>query len=1367
MRSQIHRPLHLNAAGVLGRCRCPRPDTLTSTRAYRLLLSALHICKSPGTPWSVNRIIRIASKTSITSVHIRVHILLSAIQQGTTNLFPLIITKPIGIFLLDQRRGYCRPFKVLLLGNPHTMTPQILQVLVLVGAFACGLYPTCSLCTEKATDWETKFGPFGAKCSELTGDTVNTGRGAWGDAKDATIIVTTGEKWDSLTRNWQDHHHILSQIKLFLIDEVHLLNESRGIPNVADVADWVGNSANDGPATVKEFGDDFRPCKLSKFVYGVPRRRDANDFAFAKALDYKLYDVLQQHCGDKPVLVFCPTRKGVMIAAEHMLKEYEGAQGKKETVPWTKPPRIEHTFGNKQLDNLAAFGIGVHHAGLEKNDRNATEQLFLKRLLKVLFATSTLAVGVNLPAHTVIIKGVKLFQNGTSQEYSDLDVMQMIGRAGRPQFDKEGVAIIMCEQELEAKYKALAQGQTVLESSLHLGLPEHLNSEVALGTITDTETAKEWLRRSFLYRRLQKNPAHYDFKNEGNKTWRERMDELVMESITTLTKADLVVLDGEDTTLSSTEYGDIMSKFYIRQGTMVQIVKLSDKATIREILETISCSEEFSDIKFRSGEKQVYNKLRTHHDLRYTLKKIEKPADKVFILIQAILGAVNLSDPQYKVAETQPYTESIPIFRHISRIVRAVVEVANVRKAGTLLKNALEVMRCLTAKAWEDRSVVFRQLDDIGLKSLKVLAENNITTFAALRKKDPAFIEMLLNRKPPFGHDVLFAVNQLPQYRVSISEIDASAKEDGVEVELSIQCGLVQNLKAPGLKKSRKQKRRDMTIVLTLTSDSVFIDFRRISTSALKDVKTFEVRAKLTKPSQSVIVYITSDTFAGVTISGSYKPKMDSSAFPVPDTRPQDTLARDLEGLEDVGDFWDMEEDDFDELEPKVVQPQESPHEESPKRKGAPCVGEMRASLRKTNASAESTLSTGAPSRQLANGNFECNHTCKDKTRCRHLCCRDGLQKPPPMTKKRLEAIVAGDVSPRKSVASSSKPTTTSANPRDPTNKPKPRPIVKYDRPLKDLEALHDRMGVKENLRLGDRTRIKLDTNLESAPHTRKRKPPPDFDLEFTRIHDDRPGKVHIVNPDDLDVSDDDLPDALNLLTGAGEPDAHRHSTTSESTDYADPEFDALIAGLHIPYTGFEAANGKTAVRSSQEGMSTVNRPPSPANRSKKRRRSISSSDSSLPAKRHTNERGDFPIEILSSPPKAPLFYSSLSDSGDTRRDAPQLFRHSNESSPVTSPGPVLMDEDEGFVLDTSLFNILPSTPTLPEGDSTQPSHLARSSALCRIGDSGPTELGPDEEYQRSQAQGEQDDQYEDPLADSFAEFEAWLNSGAVDIVEG
>ncbi len=233
------------------------------------------------------------------------------------------------------------------------------------------------------------------------------------------------------------------------------------------------------------------------------------------------------------------------------------------------------------------------------------------------------------------------------------------------------------------------------------------------------------------------------------------------------------------------------------------------------------------------------------------------------------------------------------------------------------------------------------------------------------------------------------------------------------------------------------------------------------------------------------------------------------------------------------------------------------------------------------------------------------------------------------MTKKRLEAIVAGDVSPRKPVTSSSKATAGSTNPRDATNKPRPRPTVKSDRPLKNLEALHDRIGVKENLQLGDRTRIKLDTDLDSAPPARKRKPPPDFDLEFARIHDDRSGNFHLVNPDDLNVSDDDLPDALNFLTAAGQPEAEHHTTSSESTDYADPEFDALIAGLHIPHTGLQAADGKAAVQNSREGgLSAAPRLQSPARRSRKRRRSISSSDSSPPGKKHTKEHGDPPIEV-------------------------------------------------------------------------------------------------------------------------------------------
>ena len=73
----------------------------------------------------------------------------------------------------------------------------------------------------------------------------------------------------------------------------------------------------------------------------------------------------------------------------------------------------------------------------------------------MLVATSTLAWGVNFPAHLVIIKGTEFF-DGKTRRYVDFpitDVLQMIGRAGRPQFDDQGVATIFVQEEKKHFYK--------------------------------------------------------------------------------------------------------------------------------------------------------------------------------------------------------------------------------------------------------------------------------------------------------------------------------------------------------------------------------------------------------------------------------------------------------------------------------------------------------------------------------------------------------------------------------------------------------------------------------------------------------------------------------------------------------------------------------------------------------------------------------------------------------------------------------------------------------------------------------------------------------------------------------------------------
>lgn len=84
---------------------------------------------------------------------------------------------------------------------------------------------------------------------------------------------------------------------------------------------------------------------------------------------------------------------------------------------------------DKKLAPLIARGMAYHHGGLGYEDRREVETLFLNSDLLVICTTTTLAVGVNLPAHLVIIKGTGYwdFSRGAMEEYCDLDVLQMIG----------------------------------------------------------------------------------------------------------------------------------------------------------------------------------------------------------------------------------------------------------------------------------------------------------------------------------------------------------------------------------------------------------------------------------------------------------------------------------------------------------------------------------------------------------------------------------------------------------------------------------------------------------------------------------------------------------------------------------------------------------------------------------------------------------------------------------------------------------------------------------------------------------------------------------------------------------------------------
>lgn len=462
--------------------------------------------------------------------------------------------------------------------------------------------PTKALCSERQRDWEVKFQPLGLKCAELTGDSdANDLR----NVQSANIIITTPEKWDSITRKWKDHDKLMKLVKLFLIDEVHILKENRGavlevvvsrmksigidvrfialsatVPNVHDVAAWLGKSPAEPfePATVEKFGEEFRPVQLTKHVCGYTASNQ-NDFAFDKMLDSKLPEVIAKFSERKPIMIFCATRSSSATTAKSIAQWWSSNSGRSRF--WDEPSAIP-AMVDKDLRTTIASGVAFHHAGLTSEDRMQVERGFLQGDIAVICCTSTLAVGVNLPCHLVIIKNTLTYTIGGLQEYSDLEMMQMLGRAGRPQFDDSAVAVILTRQAKVRRYEMMATSHELLESKLHLNLVDHLNAEICLGTIWDLPSARKWLTGTFLFVRLQQNPNHY--KLEGatcRQSTTSQVDEICSRDITLLQQTSLV---SDQEHFRCTEFGLAMARYYVHFETMKVFMGLHHKSSPSEIV---------------------------------------------------------------------------------------------------------------------------------------------------------------------------------------------------------------------------------------------------------------------------------------------------------------------------------------------------------------------------------------------------------------------------------------------------------------------------------------------------------------------------------------------------------------------------------------------------------------------------------------------------------------------------------------------------------------------------------------------------------------------------------------------------------------
>jgi pre-mRNA-splicing helicase BRR2 len=415
--------------------------------------------------------------------------------------------------------------------------------------------PMKALVAEMVGNFSKRLKSYGVSVRELTGDqTLSRAQ-----IEETQIIVTTPEKWDIITRKSGDRTYT-QMVRLLIIDEIHLLHDNRGpvlesivartvrqiettqemirlvglsatLPNYEDVALFLKVDRKKG---LFHFDNSYRPCPLAQQYIGITVRKPLQRF---QLMNDVCYEKVMNIAGKHQVLIFVHSRKETAKTARSirdtaLANDTLGRFLKEDSASREILQRETEVVKSSDLRDLLPYGFAIHHAGMARADRTLVEELFADGHIQVLVSTATLAWGVNLPAHTVIIKGTQIYnpEKGAWTELSPLDVMQMLGRAGRPQFDTYGEGIIITGHSELHYYLSLMNQQLPIESQFISKLADNLNAEIVLGSVQNAREACTWLGYTYLFIRMLRNPVLYGVSVdtlEKDSTLEERRADLV------------------------------------------------------------------------------------------------------------------------------------------------------------------------------------------------------------------------------------------------------------------------------------------------------------------------------------------------------------------------------------------------------------------------------------------------------------------------------------------------------------------------------------------------------------------------------------------------------------------------------------------------------------------------------------------------------------------------------------------------------------------------------------------------------------------------------------------------------------------------
>lgn len=388
--------------------------------------------------------------------------------------------------------------------------------------------PLKALASEKYNDFREKYSPLGIKVGLSIGD-ASSYESSDKKLGGHDIIVATAEKIDSLMRSRSTW--LVNGLSVVILDEIHFINDgSRGptleilaarirqlnpdvqtialsatVKNAREIADWL---------KAELVTSSWRPIPLKEGVYfqnkiifdqhgtrviGEEEDEDLNGLTL---------DTLR---GKGQVLIFVNSRRSAQAVSRQVCRSVAkilSPEEKQELQAVSKKIVGSTTDATKicrQLGDVIAQGAAFHHAGLKPHQRELIETHFKRNLIKVISCTPTLAAGVNLPARRAIIRDCKRFESGLGQAYIPTsEYKQCAGRAGRPQYDDSGEAVLMAKtasemQTLFEKYIRADVEPVISKLGDEAALRIHILASIAGGYVHDVNGMFEFLSHTFFY----------------------------------------------------------------------------------------------------------------------------------------------------------------------------------------------------------------------------------------------------------------------------------------------------------------------------------------------------------------------------------------------------------------------------------------------------------------------------------------------------------------------------------------------------------------------------------------------------------------------------------------------------------------------------------------------------------------------------------------------------------------------------------------------------------------------------------------------------------------------------------------------------